>query len=325
MRSRSARRVRPLFMGALAVWLLASGVVLPARSISTHYDWCDDVCYLSTDCNTECTVYNGPENPTFDRTCDQVTDGQCGNTCEQICNGGSDEAEECNDNGGGATTCGAYGVYLQCGDGVCAADDEDWSSCPADCPLAVSTYTHTTELTEDDANDLADMYGEIDAAQGFDGTIAGAQAAIAIAIAYGYLDSSYDVGEIDLDGFEECPAPDSNLETDESSIPALSMMRRSQSCANKKDSLDKLHKVGAGVEIITAGCDAAAVLDVVPVVGQALEACQIVGHMTTAAIAVTSYLFSWFSSCKPATSEPEPIEDIIRRFVTPQMTLAFGF
>lgn len=90
---------------------------------------CSEVCSLNEDCDLPC--YDG--SPYFESDCSNYNGGECENTCESVCNPySSSSGTVCTGSGGGSTTCGSFGVYLRCGDGICATGEE-CVGCSADC------------------------------------------------------------------------------------------------------------------------------------------------------------------------------------------------
>jgi hypothetical protein len=130
--SKGLTRLRLVF----AIAVLASYEGLWGGSHVSALDRCDAICTLAADCAAECmNIPSDPELPGFQSTCGDYNGGACSNTCNTTCTPYGSSGTSCDANGGSATTCGSYGVYLTCGDGVCAAGtgDEDCNSCSADC------------------------------------------------------------------------------------------------------------------------------------------------------------------------------------------------
>jgi len=105
-----------------------------------------------------------------------------------VCGPNVDSSTSCEDNGGGSTTCGSYGIYDNCGDDICG-ENEDSSSCSADCG---------TEASESDEGILENLVSDMDFVGGFDGTLEGASAGAEVFNAYGYSPGD-DVDPIDFE------------------------------------------------------------------------------------------------------------------------------
>lgn len=224
---------------AIAFW---AGNGRVSASSQPRYDWCAEICTVDAACNTDCSI--PPEGEIFgrDTTCGEAEYG-CGNTCDSICNVYEDGETSCED--GGSTTCEGYGTYLTCGDDVCAAGEEDFVSCAADCPAP-------EEADETMAGEIAGMVEDVTLIDGFDGSVDGMIASIDIAIAHGLLPGTAAI-ELDFDAEDysgwndDAPAPVdcSQIEGDQTECERHNEMATRLTCSQKAQRVDTLNKLSA--------------------------------------------------------------------------------
>jgi hypothetical protein len=161
---------------------------------------CESVCGEETDCNELCYVDMMEFGNGNDITCGEFDGGyggyQCSSetfdTCNWECSPTGASGTLCTEEGS-QSTCGSYGVYLQCGDGVCT-ESESCESCAADCGGSCPS------VGSSEAADIAALVEIIDGLGGFDGSFEGASIASQEFADEGYLDPGdvvYGVEEID--------------------------------------------------------------------------------------------------------------------------------
>jgi hypothetical protein len=119
---------------------------------STAFGTCNDTCGSGTDCSETC----------IDENANTITCGDFGQCNDFSCSDNCSPVTSCDFNcyDGGWTDCGDYnggqanaecdGV---CGDGVCDANRENHSNCPADCPPAICDGGVSCSVEEQDCSD----------------------------------------------------------------------------------------------------------------------------------------------------------------------------
>lgn len=174
-------RIIRYFLAALtlALW---TGVDLPAAQPG----WCYNICNSQGSCETPCLVDN---DPAFESTCGMYSGGAgsgwCAASCESVCTFGTSSSTACYDFQDAYSTCGSFGIYLQCGDGVCAGSETS-GSCSSDCGTPLIVPDDETEFeTFGEFADTLDSQGALD------GSGESAVVIASLACSYGYVDSEY--------------------------------------------------------------------------------------------------------------------------------------
>ena len=185
----------------LVLALAVLGLWQSAESVSAATDWCFNICDSESQCDTPCMV---DSDPAFEATCGEYQDGAssgwCAGACEDVCSPNMHSGVACYE-GSSYSSCGSFGLYLQCGDDFCG-DIEGPGSCSADCgdPL----FVPDDQSEYDDFEDFADT---LDSQGSLDGSGEGVIEIVDLACVYGYIDSEW------------CPSPQSG-DLDSAPAPA---------------------------------------------------------------------------------------------------------
>jgi len=170
------------YLVAAVTFGLWSGTEAPAAQTA----WCYEICDSQSACDTSCLV---DSDPAFQSTCGMYSGGAgsgwCAGSCEPLCLADTAGGTACYDPENNYSSCGAFGVYLQCGDDVCAGGETS-TTCSADCGEALFIPDDETEFET-----FGEFVEELDSQGALDGSAESAVIAAQAACSYGYIDSEF--------------------------------------------------------------------------------------------------------------------------------------